>query len=254
MSSFMSSSSTDRVVSARVLGHRPDRHRIELATIRRIEDGVAPDGSPVELYLRFPGAETARLIDEAVPAGATVLDLGCGVGRISGELVRLGHRVAGVDNSPDMLRHADNRGLETIEAEIQGLELGRHFDVVLLLSHFVNEADDEHRHGYWRAAVNHAGPGGLVVVERFTATWVRTVQPATTVAHGVETELHHLVHDGDVLHARITYRIDGRAWTQSFDAIALDDAVLDAEAANHDLTRVRALDDDGELILFCRPG
>ncbi len=219
---------------------------------RNIDAGVAPDGSPVELYLRFPGGDKARLIDEAIPAGATVLDLGCGVGRIGGELVAAGHRVTGVDDSPDMLRHADTRGIETVEAEIVGLELNRPFDVVLLLSHFVNEADDRLRHAYWRAASRHARADGLVVVEQFTADWVRGVQPATTTAHGVETELHDLAHDGDLLHAQITYRIEDHSWTQSFDAIALDDDALDGEAARHDLTRVRSLDDDGEMVLFCR--
>jgi SAM-dependent methyltransferase len=226
----------------------PDRSRYH----PRIDDGVAPDGSPVELYLRVPAGDTPSLIDGAIPRGATVLDLGCGVGRIGADLVQTGHRVTGVDNSADMLRHANGRGIETIEAEILGLRLDRHFDVVLLLSHFVNEADDDHRHGYWRAAADHAGPEGLVVVERFTATWVRTVQPATTLAHGVETELDDLVNEGDQLHARITYRIGERSWSQSFDVIALDDEALAADAARHGLLLVRALDEDGELVLFRR--
>ena len=218
----------------------------------RIDDGVAPDGSPVELYLRFPAGETAALIDRAVPAGATVLDLGCGVGRIGGELVRTGHQVTGVDNSPAMLHHAHERGIETVPAEIVGLDLGRSFDVVLLLSHFVSEADEVHRHQYWRAAAIHVRRGGAVVVERFAADWVKTVEPMTRNAHGVETELHDLEHDGDLLLARITYRIDGRSWTQTFDAIALDDEALAADAARHDLTLERVLDDDGELVLFRR--
>ena len=143
-------------------------------------------------------------------------------------------------------------GIETVEAEIVGLDLGRRFDVVLLLSHFVSEADDGPPP---RVLAGRGGPRptrGLVVVERFAADWVRTVEPTTTNAHGVETELHDLAHDGDLLHARITYRIDGRSWTQAFDAIALDDDALAAEAARHDLTLVRVLDDDGELVLFRR--
>jgi 2-polyprenyl-3-methyl-5-hydroxy-6-metoxy-1,4-benzoquinol methylase len=66
---------------------------------------TAPDGSPVDLYLRFPPAGEAERVHEAIPPGAEVLDLGCGVGRIAHELVRLGHPVVAVDEIPgEMLR------------------------------------------------------------------------------------------------------------------------------------------------------
>ena len=211
---------------------------------------VAPDGSPVELYLRIPAGATAERIEAAIPAASTVLDLGCGVGRIGAELVRSGHAVTGVDNSPAMLAHARRRGLATVEADISGLDLGRRFDVVLLLSHFVNEADDDRRASFWAAAADHVVTGGHVVVERFTAAWVRTVGPTTTTTHGVTIDLHDISHDGEELDATITYRIDERAWSQTFRVVAVDDDLLAQHAAPHALHVERSLDEDGELVLL----
>ena len=82
---------------------------------------VAPDGSPVEVYLRLPPRGEAEIIHAAIPAAAEVLELGCGVGRITHELIRLGHPVVAVDESPEMLAHV--LGAETVRARIEELEL-----------------------------------------------------------------------------------------------------------------------------------
>lgn len=51
----------------------------------------------------------ARFVDEEVPAGARVLDLGCGTGRIALGLAARGCRVTGVDLSSAMLRQTAKR-------------------------------------------------------------------------------------------------------------------------------------------------
>ena len=61
--------------------------------------GVAPDGSPVGLYARLPELGEGEAVAAALPAGASVLELGCGTGRITRQLVRLGHRVTAVHES-----------------------------------------------------------------------------------------------------------------------------------------------------------
>src|SRR5688500_18256195 len=73
------------------------------ATSRWADVEVTRDGSPVEVYRRLPATGEAELIHRAIPAGATVLDLGCGTGRIARGLVALGHPVTGVDDSPAMI-------------------------------------------------------------------------------------------------------------------------------------------------------
>ena len=97
---------------------------------------VAPDGSPVDVYRALSGAAEAELIAAALPAGASILELGCGTGRVTHELVARGFRVTAVDESAEMLEHV--RGADTVHARIEELDLGQTFDCVLLASHFVN--------------------------------------------------------------------------------------------------------------------
>lgn len=80
---------------------------------------VAPDGSPVLLYARLPSLGEAELIHEAVPAGSQILELGAGAGRVTHELLALGHAVVAVDNSREML--AFIRGAETVLGDMKTL-------------------------------------------------------------------------------------------------------------------------------------
>ncbi len=108
-----------------------------------MDEGVASDGSPVEVYLALPPGETPALIDGAIPKGSTILELGSGPGRIARQLVSLGHRVVAVDDSPEMLSHIDYA--ETVLADLFSLDLGRRFDAVVAASHLINAPDRERR-------------------------------------------------------------------------------------------------------------
>ena len=65
---------------------------------------------------------------------ASVLDAGCGTGRVAIELARHGVGVVGVDNDTSMISAARRRApeLDWIEADVAALELGRVFDVVVM--------------------------------------------------------------------------------------------------------------------------
>ena len=67
---------------------------------------------------------------------ATVLDAGCGTGRVAIELARRGHDVVGADVDPTMLAAARTKAPELtwVEADLTdpGLDLGRTFDVVVM--------------------------------------------------------------------------------------------------------------------------
>jgi 2-polyprenyl-3-methyl-5-hydroxy-6-metoxy-1,4-benzoquinol methylase len=65
---------------------------------------------------------------------ASVLDAGCGTGRVAIELARRGVEVVGVDHDPSMLSTARRRApaLTWVESELGELDLGRMFDVVMM--------------------------------------------------------------------------------------------------------------------------
>lgn len=65
---------------------------------------------------------------------ATVLDAGCGTGRVAIELARRGVDVVGADVDPSMLATARRLGPDVtwVESDLAELDLGRTFDVVVM--------------------------------------------------------------------------------------------------------------------------
>lgn len=71
---------------------------------------------------------------DLIPAGAAVLDLGCGMGEpIAGYLIRRGVQVTGVDTSPTLIEMCRARfpAHEWIVADMRRLALGRSFEGLL---------------------------------------------------------------------------------------------------------------------------
>jgi len=113
----------------------------------------------VDLYRRHAGAwaaeRDANLAERAwierfaamlVP-GATVLDIGCGSGRpIAACLAGWGHRVAGVDSSPEMIAlfRANLPGEAAAVADMRSLSLGR-FGGLIAWDSLFHLAPDEQR-------------------------------------------------------------------------------------------------------------
>jgi SAM-dependent methyltransferase len=178
--------------------------------------GVTPDGSPVEIYRALPGAAEAELVASALPADASILELGCGTGRVTHELVARGFRVTAVDESAEMLEHV--RGAETVHARIEELELGRTFDCVLLASHFVNAPDAE---VFLNACARHVDAGGVVLVEAYPPDLKWAVGRVTRLGD-VSIELADVELDGERVRATMAYELDGRRWLQEFEAVLLD--------------------------------
>lgn len=84
---------------------------------------ITPDGCAVELYARLSVGSEPDIIAAAVPAGAHILELGCGVGRVTHPLLERGFTVTAVDESPEMLERV--HGARTICSPIEQLETGR---------------------------------------------------------------------------------------------------------------------------------
>lgn len=111
----------------------------------------------------------------ALPAGASILDVGCGSGWLSEYFARLGYKVKGIDISPDLIAMSRDRvarvpfGVDhetplSCEFEVHDVELAplnEKFDAVICydsLHHFVDE----------RAVMRHLAamldPGGLLFI------------------------------------------------------------------------------------------
>jgi SAM-dependent methyltransferase len=191
---------------------------------REPRTSVAPDGSPVEVYRRLPEGDDAELVHSAISPGATVLDLGCGVGRIARGLLRLGHRVTGVDNDPNMLSELP-RGVEGVHADVTSVRLGRPFGAVLFASHFLNAGEEIQ--SLLATAYAHLGVAGPLVAEVYPEgmDWEARVGLARQIG-SVEVTLARASVDGDLLDAEMRYRIDDLEWRQPFTACLRTEASL----------------------------
>jgi SAM-dependent methyltransferase len=186
---------------------------------------TAPDGSPVAFYRRLPAMGEPELIAEVVPTG-TILDLGCGTGRIAGPLARAGYRVTGVDNGAGMIA-ALPAGVEGIVADAATVRLGRTFDAVLMASHLVNDPD--HGPAFARTAAAHVASTGVVIGETYPPGWDAAASVGRTSTLGPATvTLLRAALDGDRLDAEVRYGVDGVEWTQPFVARVLDESALQA--------------------------
>ncbi|MFC5665737.1 class I SAM-dependent methyltransferase [Kitasatospora misakiensis] len=214
----------DRVTEARPAGERREGY-----------DGtgpgaITPDGCAVEVYERLPIGDEPEVIAGAVPPGASLLELGCGVGRMTRPLLELGFRVTAVDESADMLARV--RGARTVRSPIERLELDERFDVVLLASFLVHAPSLDVRRGLLETCRRHVTPDGCVLIQREGEDWqtdlprerplgedgLVRVESATPVGDGV-----NLVH--------VVYEFPDAKWTQSFPSRPMSQADFEGALA-----------------------
>ncbi len=186
--------------------------------------GSAPDGSPVEVYRRLSAHGEPELVHTALPAGAEILELGCGTGRLTQALLALGHPVTAVDQSPEML--AEVTGATRVLANIETLRLERRFACVLLASHLVNTSDERQRGAFVRTCAAHVEPDGAVVIQRLAADWARAVGQ-TVERDGLAITLREAYADADGSDVGLVeYTAGSRAWRHAFRVRTLDDAAF----------------------------
>ena len=189
-------------------------------------DDLAPDGSPVAFYRRLPATGEPELIHGVIGPGTSVLDLGCGPGRIAGPLAALGHRVVGVDDGPAMIA-ALPAGVHGVVADATTVRLGRRFGAVLLASHLV--ADPDHGPAFVATAAAHLEPGGILIGETYPPGWSAAGIIGREQRLGdARIVLTRAGVEGDLLAADVMYGVDGMTWHQSFKARLLDEPALRA--------------------------
>jgi SAM-dependent methyltransferase len=205
---------------------------------------VAPDGSPVDLYLRLPPRGEAEIVHRQIADGAEVLELGCGVGRVTHELLRLGHPVVAVDESPEMLEHV--RGATTVCSRIEGLELGRRFDCVLMMSNLVN-TDEAQRDRFLATCARHVAADGVVLIEQHEPDW-RPAEGSSNQLGDVRVALKDVHVEENEVSAVVEYELDGTVWRHRFRAHLLDDRRLADSLAKAGLEFMQTLDDAGRWV------
>ncbi|HEY5014770.1 MAG TPA: class I SAM-dependent methyltransferase [Acidimicrobiia bacterium] len=98
-------------------------------------------------------------------ARATVLDAGCGTGRVAIELAARGFEVVGVDLDPVMLDEARHKApaLEWVHADLAQLRLRRLFDAAVLAGNVMLFVGPGTEADVLARIAEHVRPGGLVV-------------------------------------------------------------------------------------------
>ncbi|MEV5143171.1 class I SAM-dependent methyltransferase [Streptomyces sp. NPDC052727] len=176
---------------------------------------ITPDSCAVELYARLPVGEEPDIVAAAVPAGAHILELGSGVGRVTHPLLERGFTVTAVDESADMLARV--RGARTIRSSIEDLDLGEKFDVVMLASFLVHAGDEEVRRGMLHTCARHVADGGCVLIQREGANHHTDVPRERVDPSGFTVRIASVEPAGEGVNSvHAEYVFPDAVWTQTF--------------------------------------
>jgi SAM-dependent methyltransferase len=104
----------------------------------------------------------------------TLLDAGCGSGRVAIELARRGVAVVGADVNPSMLEAARERApeVEWVETDLAALDLGRTFDVVVMGGNVPLFTPPGTHAALVAGCARHVAPDGVLVAGfKLAAPW-----------------------------------------------------------------------------------
>lgn len=191
---------------------------------------IAPDGCAVEIYSLIPEEGESQIVHEAAGPGASILELGCGAGRVTRPLTALGHTVVAVDQSPDMLARVT--GAETVCSTVECLSLGRRFDAVFLASALINVPDDDVRAAMLATCRAHVRDTGCVIVEWYPPAWFDIAGDGERTVDGIILRLLDVTRPAPgLLCATAEYVAGDRRWTHTFTARQLTEPMLAASLA-----------------------
>lgn len=108
----------------------------------------------------------ARLIDAMAARHSTILDAGCGPGRLGSYLHARGHTVTGVDADPELIAAAeqDYPGPRWVVGDLAHLELGQRFDLIFCAGNVMAFLHPDTRVPALEGFARHLAVGARVVI------------------------------------------------------------------------------------------
>lgn len=211
---------------------------------------MTPDGCAVDVYERLKAGREPDVVTAALQPGATLLELGCGAGRVTQPLAERGFRITAVDESAEMLERVRTRApaARTVHAAAEDLALDERFDAVMLASFLVHTADDRQRTALLAACRRHVRADGCVLIEREGLDWYDRPLPSERhdEVNGCVTRMvsAELTADGR-RRVRIEYEWPDATWAHEFVNRPLTREAFEAHLAAAGLAVDRYLTDDG---------
>ena len=202
---------------------------------------ITPDGCAVEFYALLPAMGEAPVVHAAVPAGASILELGCGTGRILRPLAELGHPVLGVDESAAMLARAGD--LPTVCSPIETLRLDRTFGAVLLASTMIN-TNPEQRRAFLATCRGHVSAAGVVVIQQTAPRWFSGDEPSQPEVAGIRRVVRTVRRTDRYVDVEVEYHVGDRTWTHAFRPHRIGEPELAGDLGTAGLEFGRWLTDD----------
>ena len=206
---------------------------------------ITPDGCAVELYERIPLGPEVDIIQGAIPAGVTVLELGCGVGRMTRPLAQRGFHVTAVDESPEMIERVADIGVRTVRSPIERLDLGERFDVVLLASFLVHAGDPRIQRGLLSTCRRHVAEDGCVLIQRQPEGWHERVPIEAPIGDGLVRVVSSIPVTAEVRQVHVEYQFPDAYWTQTYLARPMTTPVFEQVLAEAGLRVDAYLTPDG---------
>lgn len=187
------------------------------------------DGCSVEFYRQLPYMGELDAVMPIFPTGGSVLELGCGTGRLCAHLASAGLQVTGVDDSAEMLS-ALPAGVNAVQSSIESLVLRRSFDVVLLASHLINHPAVATREAFVGCARRHLRNGGRLLLERHDPGWLAAARPGLAGRAGqVEFHVEAIARDHEFVHMTLRYERAGQTWRRTFTTVTLSEAQIEEQ-------------------------
>ena len=189
------------------------------------------DGCSVELYRQLPYHGDLEPVRASFESGAEVLELGCGTGRHTRQMLKWGAVVTAVDNSAEMLTAVPSEAIKVL-GNIESLELGEQFSLVILASSLINHPVASVRQAFLRVARRHLAVGGKVLVERQDPEWLAKGQVGKQGSVGdVSLFVESAERENERVRITLRYEIGTQAWRQSFEAVVLQEPEVEAMLA-----------------------